>query len=148
MKNGPEIGATSLGEERSQGLTARKSVDSSVLATNISEAEIGEIPIAQRGAGRGHQHLVDGGHQAAKQGARRRQTDRRSSLGHCRPFLRRSGSLHHGSGQSTYTRCQEQCVCLHSSILSFATQHRAPGIRESGPSQTDQTKRPPETGGL
>jgi hypothetical protein len=45
------------------------------------------------------------------------------------------------SGQSRYTRCQQQFICLHSSILSFAMQH---DDREGNPGQV---KGPPETGG-
>src|SRR5258706_13821935 len=51
----------------------------------VSETEIGEVPIALRGAGRGHQHTIDGGHQAAKQGGEGREADG-GSLGHCRPL--------------------------------------------------------------
>ncbi len=87
-----------------------------------SEAEIGKIAIAQRGAGRGHQQTVDRGHQAAKQGGGGRKPDR-SSLGHCGPLFQIAAQHCISWGLSTYTRCQLQRVCLHSSNLSFATQH-------------------------
>ena len=87
---------------------------------NASEAEMGEIAVAQRGAGRGHQHTVDGGHQAAKQ-----RSGDGCSLGHCRPLFKRAADRRIMVwGQSTYTRYQSQRLCLHGSILSFAMQHR------------------------
>jgi hypothetical protein len=64
MKNGPEIGAIGRGGIK-RGRGQAESGIRQPWQTNASEAEIGEFPIALRGAGRDHQQLVDGGQIAA-----------------------------------------------------------------------------------
>src|SRR3982074_2164522 len=48
-------------------------------------------------------------------------------------------------GKSTYTRCHEQSICLHSSILSFAVQYN--DFRGGAIIGRAKQKGPPETGG-
>src|SRR6267378_6972384 len=95
---------------------AQKTTASETLHLQASEPEIGKVPIAQRGTGRGHQRTVDGGHQAAEQGGGGREADG-SSLGHCRPLSKARRIAASGLGRCTYTRYQPQRGCLHSSIL-------------------------------
>ena len=76
---------------------------------------MGEVAVADRDLRTLHQEAIDGGQQAAEQGAGRYEADG-SSLGHCCPFLRGTEAfrlviLH----QAMYARCQRQLFCLHGS---------------------------------
>src|SRR6202022_2146652 len=115
-KNGPETGAISLGGNQRTESKAQPG-----LRLTVSKSETGEVAIARRDPGAGHQQAVDRGHQAGEQAVGGCEADG-SSLGHW-------GSLSEGGErpvviweQSTYTRCQQQCVCLHGSISYFAVQ--------------------------
>src|SRR5258706_16107580 len=85
IKNGPEIRGHWSKVLVHGPAQRKKTTASETVHLQASEAEIGKVPIAQRGTGRGHQRTVDGGHQAAEQGGGGREADG-SSLGHCRPL--------------------------------------------------------------
>src|SRR6266702_4499080 len=83
-KNGPENRGHSSKVLTSTAGSAKSPASETVHLLG-SEAEMREVAIAQCGAGRGHQHTVDGGQQTAEQGGGWREADG-SSLGHCRPL--------------------------------------------------------------
>src|SRR5258706_7127362 len=85
IKNGPENRGHSSKVLVRTVLQRKKRRPQKPCIYRVSEAEIGKVPIAQGGAGRGHQQTIDGGHQAAKQGGGGREADG-GSLGHCRPL--------------------------------------------------------------
>src|SRR5258708_1158547 len=88
------------------------------------EAEAGKIAVADREARAAAQEAVDGGHEAGKQRARGSNGDG-GSLGHCCPLSRSAaGGRVVIWEQSMYTRCQQQRICLHSSILHIASQYQ------------------------
>src|SRR5947207_528081 len=84
-KNGPEIRGHWSKHHGTWPPQHKKDRSQKPCIYRASDAEIGKVPIAQRGAGRGHQHTIDGGHQAAEQGSGAREADG-GSLGHCRPL--------------------------------------------------------------
>src|SRR5260370_23312796 len=122
-KNGPENRGHSS-KVLTKPPVAQKARLSETLHLQASEAEIGEIAVAHSHAGARHQQAVDSGHQAAEHGSGGREADG-SSFGHCRPLFRSAADCRVMIWeQSTYTRCQQQSICLHGSILSFAMQHK------------------------
>jgi hypothetical protein len=126
-KPGPSLGGTVAAQP---GRAARLLPVQRVLRG--SEPRIRKLTIADRDPRVRHQKAIDGRHHAAKQRGRRQQPQR-GGLGHCRPTWRYSGSLHFLQCQHRYARCQTQFLCLHGSILHFATQHWVVRSNERSP---------------
>ena len=83
---------------------------------------MGQVAVAGRDLRAAHQETIDGGHQAAEQGAGGQEADG-CSLGHFCSLFSGADQLRIVIwAQIMYTRCQNQLTCLHSSNYLFATQ--------------------------
>src|SRR5882762_3852716 len=81
-KNGPETGAISLGGNQRTESKAQPG-----LRLTVSKSETGEVAIARRDPGAGHQQAVDRGHQAGEKAVGGCEADG-SSLGHWSSLFR------------------------------------------------------------
>ena len=94
-----------------------------------SKPKIGEVAVAHCDTRRAHQQAVDRGHQAAEQGGGGREPNS-GSLGHLSPLSwQAAGGRLVVCCQSMYTRCHQPLICLHGSILDFASQQNGVIVR-------------------
>ena len=140
IKNGPEIRGHWSKVLVHGPAQRKKTTASETVHLQASKAEIGKVPIAQRGAGRGHQRTVDGGHQAAKQGGGGREAGG-GSLGHCRPLskARRIAASWSGDNLRIPDTSDNAFVC----IAAFCLLQCNMALAFEGRSNR-QKKRPPE----